>query len=242
MFGHVARSYARFRPDYPDELMAWIADAAPRRGLAWDCATGTGQAARGLARHFAHVAASDVDPDQIRAATPTTGITYFVSAAESSALGAGSVDAIAVAQALHWFDQDAFFAEAARVLAPGGVLVAWGYFLSRIAPAVDAVIYEYYEGVLGAHWSSRTRLLASGYATVALPFRLLNPPHFRISARWDLESLAGYLATWSAVQKYREEKGQDPFDVIRARLVAAWGDPASKRDVSWPLHIVAGRV
>ena len=28
-------------------------------------------------------------------------------------------------QALHWFDTDAFYAEAARVLRPGGVLAVW---------------------------------------------------------------------------------------------------------------------
>lgn len=43
-----SRDYARFRPSYPPALFAWLAETAPARRLAWDCATGSGQAAAGL--------------------------------------------------------------------------------------------------------------------------------------------------------------------------------------------------
>lgn len=52
-FSAVARAYARYRPSYPAELFAALARAAPGRRAAWDCATGTGQAATGLAAHLA---------------------------------------------------------------------------------------------------------------------------------------------------------------------------------------------
>src|SRR5207244_11963084 len=58
-FSDGARAYAAFRPRYPDALFAFLAGAVPRHDLAWDCATGSGQAAIGLARHFARVLASD---------------------------------------------------------------------------------------------------------------------------------------------------------------------------------------
>ncbi|WP_211263129.1 methyltransferase domain-containing protein [Thioalkalivibrio nitratireducens] len=52
----------------------------------------------------------------------------------------GVFDLITVGQALHWFDFPAFYAEAARVLRPGGVLAAWGYGLMQVSPAVDAAV------------------------------------------------------------------------------------------------------
>ena len=49
--GH-ASAYARYRPDYPSELFDYLATLTPRREVALDCATGNGQAALGLARHY----------------------------------------------------------------------------------------------------------------------------------------------------------------------------------------------
>lgn len=58
-FSPLARSYAAFRPAHPGELFAWLASVVLRRDLAWDTATGNGQAALGLAEHFERVVATD---------------------------------------------------------------------------------------------------------------------------------------------------------------------------------------
>jgi len=44
-FSRQAREYAKFRPNYPTELFAFIVANAPNDELALDCATGNGQAA-----------------------------------------------------------------------------------------------------------------------------------------------------------------------------------------------------
>ena len=44
-------------------------------------------------------------------------------------------DLVTVAQALHWFDIQAFFSEVKRVLKNGGVLAAWTYGLLEVNPA-----------------------------------------------------------------------------------------------------------
>ena len=64
--GH-AVEYAKFRPHYPDELFEYLALISPRHELAWDCATGNGQAAVGLARHFDSVIATDASAQQLQA-------------------------------------------------------------------------------------------------------------------------------------------------------------------------------
>ncbi|TLM60395.1 MAG: methyltransferase domain-containing protein [Deltaproteobacteria bacterium] len=126
-FAPVAASYADFRPTYPRELFAWLATLTPRRDLAWDCAAGSGQASVDLAGYFAQVVATDASRAQIDAAVPHPRIDYRVAPAEASGLAAASVDLVTVAQALHWFDLPAFYAEVRRVLRPDGALAVWSY-------------------------------------------------------------------------------------------------------------------
>ena len=98
--GHAA-DYAKFRPNYPPKLFDYLASISQERELAWDCATGSGQAAVGLAEHFAKVIATDASAQQIESAQRHPGISYRVAPSEASGIEPGSVDLILVAQALH---------------------------------------------------------------------------------------------------------------------------------------------
>jgi ubiquinone/menaquinone biosynthesis C-methylase UbiE len=122
--GHAA-NYAKFRPNYPRELFEYLASIAPGRGRAWDCATGNGQAAVGLSAFFECVIATDASEKQILGASRSERIEFRVAAAEKSGLESKSIDLVTVAQALHWFDLNAFYAEVIRVLKPRGILAAW---------------------------------------------------------------------------------------------------------------------
>ncbi len=151
-FSAASADYARYRPDYPDRLFAYLADRAPGRRRAWDCATGNGQAARGLARHFAEVIATDASAQQIASAPPHRRVSYRVAPAEDSGLPDESVELITVAQALHWFDRPRFWPEARRVLVPRGVIAVWCYDLLSIDAEVDAVVGRLYRDVVGPYW------------------------------------------------------------------------------------------
>src|SRR4051794_21677502 len=137
--GHAA-VYASFRPGYPAALFDFATSLAPGRSLAWDCATGNGQATAGLAERFARVIATDASAAQLAQATPHPRIEYRQAPAEQSGLADRSVDLVTVATALHWFDFDRFYAEAERVLIPGGALVAWAYNLPRVSPELDVLM------------------------------------------------------------------------------------------------------
>ena len=126
-FSAVAVDYAHARPEYPDALFAWIASVAPATTHAWEAGCGSGQASRGLAAHFGQVFATDPSAAQVAQARGPGNIVFAVEPGERCSLADASVDAVCVAQALHWFERDAFFAQCVRVLRPGGVLVAWGY-------------------------------------------------------------------------------------------------------------------
>lgn len=240
-FSAVSSSYAAFRPRYPQPLFAWLAEIAPSRQLAWDCATGSGQAAVDLAAHFQQVVATDASPDQIATARPHPQVRYQVALAESSGLTPGTIDIVTVAQALHWFDCPRFFAEVKRVLRPQGVLAAWTYGLMFTGDdAIDAVVHTYYDDIVGPYWPQERALVASGYATIDFPFTPIQPPDFEMVTDWSLSELLGYLGTWSASRRYLEAQGHDPLDRIRAPLAAAWG--AEHRPLRWPLALRVGHL
>jgi ubiquinone/menaquinone biosynthesis C-methylase UbiE len=239
-FSKQADAYARYRPQYPAALYEWIASIAPGHDCAWDAGTGSGQAAIGLTRHFRSVIATDPSANQIANALPHPQIDYRVTRAEDSGLADQSVDAVTVALALHWFDLDQFYAEVQRVLRPGGVIAVWTYYLPQIAPEIDQVIEHFDTVILRDYWSPRLQSLREHYRTVPFPFREFTAPELVIEQRWALTDLIGYLSSWSGVQAYREARGLDPFDLIRADLATAWGE-TDRREVRWPLFVRAGR-
>lgn len=239
-FSAVAAEYSRFRPRYPESLFAWLAGLVPHTRLAWDCATGSGQAAVALAPHFDRVAATDASEEQIARAHAHPRVDYRRASAEASRLDAGSVALVTVAQALHWFDLERFHSEVRRVLAPGGVIAAWCYGLGTVAPEIDIELRWFYEERVGRYWPGERTHVERGYRDLPFPFDELPVPPFTMEASWPLRALLGYLGTWSAVQEARRHEGTDPMDDL-ARLRTAWGDPATLRTMRWPLALRVGR-
>ena len=120
-FDQAAEVYERSRPEYPAEAVDWLLPAGAATVL--DLGAGTGKLTRALAARGLEVFAIDPSPkmlDQLRAAVP--GAIASVGTAEDIPLADASVDAILVAQAWHWVDQDAALPSVARVLRPGGTL------------------------------------------------------------------------------------------------------------------------
>ncbi len=240
-FSTGSSDYARFRPRYPSALFDWLASQSPTTALAWDVATGSGQAAVELASRFERVVATDASAAQLASAERRPNVEYRCEPAERSTLDAQSVDLVTVAQALHWFEHERFFAEASRVLKPGGLLAVWCYEIFETTPAVDALVSRFYHGVVGSYWPPERRWIETGYADLALPFPRVEAPAFALTARWDLDDLVGYLGTWSAVHRYRADRGEDPLPAVRGALAEVWGDPAEERAVSWPLKLHVAR-
>lgn len=242
-FGSVAGAYAHYRPTYPAPLFDWLAGVAPARRRAWDCATGTGQAAVALAGHFSEVVATDASAAQLAAASPHPRVHYQLAAAENSGLEADSLDLATVAQALHWFDRPRFFAEVERVLRPGGMLAVWSYGIPQLeGEAADAQLQHFYADIVGPYWPAEKALVENGYRDLVLPFEHLEAPCFAMDVVWSLERVLGYCASWSASARYRAALGRDPIDQLRPALAAAWGEPDSPRSLHWPLTVKASRL
>jgi SAM-dependent methyltransferase len=258
-FSSASDRYAAYRPDYPAALFEWLAGLCPHSGTsprpgtsphsgtgatcgaAWDCATGSGQAALGLAAHFRRVVATDASAEQVRHAVVHPSIDYRVAQAEDSGLADHSVDLVTVAQAAHWFDLPRFYAEVARVLKPGGVIALWGYGRLVLPGQMDAPFQRFYAETVGPYWPPERALIDDAYRSLNFPFAEIAAPAFSIEVDWTLPRLMDYLSTWSAVKRYQATLGQDPLPGLMAELAPLWGATSDAKTLQWPLFQRVGR-
>jgi SAM-dependent methyltransferase len=254
LFSAQSKEYASSRPTYPCELFEFIVGLVDQKNLAWDCATGNGQAAVVLADYFKQVVASDISASQLENAQQKSNIAYRIFQAENTPLKDNSVDLITIAQALHWFDFDRFYSEARRVLRKGkdgitgggGIITAWAYGLHTISPAIDKVTHKLYEDILGdKYWPAERKYVEERYETIPFPFEQIPAPEFQIHLRWNLSELVNYFHSWSSVQRFIKKNKYDPVSEICDSLEDAWGGRnkvSEKRKVVWPLYLKVGKI
>ncbi|HKY96742.1 MAG TPA: class I SAM-dependent methyltransferase [Gemmatimonadaceae bacterium] len=238
-FSARAALYAQYRPAYPKALFDWIASLVTRHELVWDCATGNGQAAVSLTSHFARVIATDASEKQISMAEPHPSIEYRVATAYDSGLDDRSVDAVTVAQAIHWLEHDRFYREAKRVMRDGAAIVIWGYGDPVIDDTeLNNIVHTFNRGTIEKYWRPERDLILAELKTIPFPFREVGAPSFTLEQSWTLAEFAGYLRTWSATAAFVEANGVDPVDSVEGVLRSLWGQ--ARHSVRWPIYIRAG--
>lgn len=240
-FSTTADQYALYRPDSPEGIYDFLYAHTPRFGQAWDCGTGNGQVAVRLADRFGHVFATDISAGQLARAIKKDNINYLEERAEATTLPDASIDLITIAQAIHWFDFDAFYKEVKRVARPEALIAAWTYSLFKVNEPVDAVIDHFYMNITRPYWDKERDYVDAGYATIPFPFKELAVPQLQIIRQWTIRQLEGYLRTWSGVIHYGQKTGEDPVTLIGEALRAAWGN-AETLEIRWPVHVRAGIV
>lgn len=239
-FSSQADRYARFRPNYPPELFEFIYTQLNAFDAAWDCGTGNGQVAAVLSERFRQVYATDISPQQLVQAPQQQNIFYSVQLAEATNFANNTFDVITIAQAIHWFHFERFYAEVQRVAKPHAVVAAIGYGLIHTFPEADAIIGHFYKHTVGAYWDAERRYIDEQYRTIPFPFDEIQAPTFMHEAMWDAEHLLGYLGTWSAVKHYTTAHGKNPVEEIRQPLLQAWGN--NERAVQFDILLRIGRV
>jgi SAM-dependent methyltransferase len=236
------RNYARFRPDYPPALAAFLAGASPDTRFAVDVGCGSGQLAAQLGAHFDSVLGLDPSADQIAHAPVSERVRYAQAPAEHLPLPACSASLVAAAQAAHWFDLPAFYAEVRRIARANAVLALVSYGVPQLDEELDERFAHFYRHEIGPFWPPERQLVDRGYADLDFPFAEFPPPAMAIRKAWTLAELLGYLSTWSAVKHAVKQGHGRLLERFATDLAAHWGDPETRRPVTWPINLRTGIV
>ena len=235
-FSKQADLYAQYRPEYPSALYNFIMSNVQKFDKAWDCATGNGQVAKELSKHFDKVEATDISQKQLDNAQSAPNITYSISKAEKTEFSENSFDLITVGQAIHWFDFNSFFKEAKRILKPTGVLAVWGYSNMLVKPDIDNINLDFYQNITGPYCDPERKHIDNRYANIDFPFSSIIENTFYIEKRWDLKSIEGFFNTWSSVQHFIAQEDYNPVPAHIINLKKHWNEGEFKT-VRFPVFL-----
>ena len=243
LFSIQAADYARYRPSYPAELIAYITSFVQEKNLAWDCATGNGQAAVLLSDYFEKVVATDLSEKQLLQAAPKENIAYSVSKAEQTSFADNSFDLITVAQAYHWFQFNDFEKEAKRVAKPAAIIAVWGYNIpASDNETINGRTRHFYTKIVGPYWDAERKYIDESYKTVPFNFDELPSKEFSIHVRWNKEDLTGYLNSWSSVQHFITANHYNPVNEMATQLITIWPSEKNEIEFVFPVFLRIGRI
>ncbi len=240
-FSKQADIYAKYRPLYPDNLYSFLASLTKEHKLVWDCGTGNGQAAIGLAEHYEQVMATDPSEKQIKHCLAHPKVKYLVEAAENNSILTNSIDMLTIANALHWFNFDVFYEEANRVLKPDGIIAAWCYGIPTVSNDVNEIVNHFHYKTLNNYWVAENRLVEKEYTTIPFPFQKINAPDYFYEKQMTLYDFIGYLNTWSATQRFIIENKINPTDELFHKLLSVWTNANEEKTVTWKLILKIGK-
>lgn len=240
-FSKQADLYARYRPDYPEEMYNFIFEHLQRKKIGWDCATGSGQVAGYLANHFDQIFANDISEEQLDYAQERTNITYLNTPAEHSGLPDNIFDLITIAQAIHWLNFDRFYDEVRRTAQKNALLAVIGYGMVRINKQSNLIIDDLYEEAFSTYFNDNRKYLDHHYQNIPFPFEEISTPDYKISYEWTLDHLEGYFNSWSAIQKIKSQQSKNPADRAMERLRQKLGNQR-KVEVTFPVFMRLGKI
>lgn len=241
-FDQGGSAYARYRPEYPPAVAAFLASIAPDTVQALDVGCGSGQFTVQLAEHFRRVSGIDPSEDQINHATPKKNVTYHCAPAEDLPLPNHSASLVTAAQAAHWFDLPRFYGEVRRVATQDAILALISYGVLRLEGDLGARFERFYWHEIGPYWPPERQLVDSGYATIEFPFNEIGSSPIAIHLEWSLEDLLGYISTWSSVRNARDSGRDELLQGFAADIANLWGEHTARRPITWPVSMRVGRL
>ena len=134
--------YERGRPDYPAEVIDALAATfnLTEGNRLLDLATGTGKLARGFLGRATVVAAEPAAEMCREFARIQPGVPLVRAVGEVLPFASGSLDAVTIGTAFHWFDGPRALRELHRVLRPGGRMALIWLQRDEAVPWVDGLV------------------------------------------------------------------------------------------------------
>jgi ubiquinone/menaquinone biosynthesis C-methylase UbiE len=225
-FDRAGAAYERGRPGYPDAAVATLArelGIGPGH-VVLDLAAGTGKLTRSLGGLGAELIAIEPVPgmrEQLVRAVP--GARVLEGTAEQIPLEDGTVDAVVVAQAFHWFDAAAAGAEIHRVLRSGGGLgVIWNSWDESVpwVQRTQALVHEHVKDAPQQRTSSWAQRLAETEL-----FTTLEQETFANVVRGDVDTLLARVASVSYIAALDEPEREQVLAGVRDVLAT---DPLTR--------------
>lgn len=203
-FGRAAEAYERGRPGYPEAAIDAL--GLPPTSVVLDLAAGTGKLTRQLVPRFAQVFA--VEPldrmrDVLERVVPDAEA--LAGTADAIPLADGSVDAVFVGEAFHWFATDATLRELARVLRPGGTLaILFNQADGDFEPPLPEAFWAAYRA--GAIEKPPEQTVRTGLwrAPFPGPFEPLREASFPNPVELDREGVLAQAESWSMIAALAE--------------------------------------
>ena len=212
-FARVADAYHAARPNYPDAAIDWVLERMPGPRVL-DLAAGTGKLTESLVCRPGLVVTAVEPLEEMRAFLQAglPAVTALSGTAEAIPLLDGSVDAVVVGQAFHWFDQPAALAEIARVLAAGGVLGLLWNMRNDAEPWVRA----FSQATRGAGDTASQGTDRESEALAASPlFSQMETREFRHVERFDRERLVAFAESTSGVASLPAGERAEVLEAVR---------------------------
>ncbi|HWF45064.1 MAG TPA: class I SAM-dependent methyltransferase [Candidatus Kapabacteria bacterium] len=128
---YYAKGRPYFHPSVIFQVAEYLRDAIPFE-RAIDIGCGTGLSTVALKQIASDVCGIDISPEMLRHAPPNDALTFLVASGEAIPFEDESFDLISLSQSFHWLDRSRFFAEARRVLRPGGWIVIYDNYFSAL--------------------------------------------------------------------------------------------------------------
>lgn len=205
-------AYERGRPSYPAEAIAHLTDVlglAPGVRVA-DVGAGTGKLTRLLLPTGAEVVAVEpVAAMRARVTADLPGLVVLDATAERLPFADGSLDAIVVGQAFHWFDQARALEEFARVLRPGGALALLWNVRDRSSDWVAQLdpIFDAYAGASPRYRTPPDAVVAaSGAFTPVEAHRFAHAPDVDVEAVVDRVLSVSFIASLAESERETVER------------------------------------
>ncbi|MEB6479857.1 class I SAM-dependent methyltransferase [Acinetobacter vivianii] len=237
LFSAQSELYQQARPTYPQSLLDSLIKQLQGFDCAWDCGAGSGQLTRLIAPYFQQVIATDLSQNQLDQAPALSNVSYLQQAAEQCTFPDHHFDLITVAQAIHWFDFEKFYAQVKRTLKPEGVIAVIGYGLLALDDSLlNDRIQQLYHQTLNGFWDAERRYIDEYYQTIPFPFEEIPMPQFQIELRWTGQQLWDYLNTWSAIKHYQDQMGVSALADLQDILLIQ-----QPMQVTFPILLRVGR-
>ena len=240
-FAEGGEKYAQRRPSYPTELVKALAAKCSQTDHVLDVGCGSGQLSLLLANYFDQVTATDPSQSQLKYAQTHPKINYLVERAEAMTLPARSVNLVVAAQAAHWFDLEAFYAEVKRIARPKCVLALLSYGVPSMGGDIGERLSRFYWNDIHEFWPEKRKHVETGYQTLNFPFKEESLTGFAIKREWNRSDLLGYVDTWSAIRRAKSAQAHNLIEQFEQDMAKLWPDDY-QHQVTWPISARVTRI